>query len=50
MELDDAIFQELESFGKGSFSKWLWKTFGFSVWENSILSENEIILLGFFIL
>ena len=29
MEIDNAIFQDLESFGKMKFSNWLYKSFGF---------------------
>ena len=29
MEIENVTFQELESFGKERFSKWLWKSFGF---------------------
>ena len=29
MKIDNAIFQDLESFGKGRFSKGLLKSFGF---------------------
>ena len=29
MENDNAIFQDLENFGKEAFSKWSWKSFGF---------------------
>jgi len=28
-KIDNVIFQDLDSFGKGGFSKWLWKRFGF---------------------
>ena len=29
MELENAIFQDLESLEKRGFLKWLWKSFGF---------------------
>ena len=32
MGVDD-IFQDMENFGKGRFSKWLWKCFGFAFGE-----------------